>query len=161
MNPDINIISIAFHTEYKDIMNSSKLSGSCNCGAFKYEITEQFKLVFNCHCMMCQKGMGAAFLPAILVPKGHLNFIENSRDATYKSTEGVTRHFCSVCGGCTFIEEDKLEDMVVIYAGTLDGDLGTAIIGECYVNYKAPFHRLYDGVPRCGEAELGEGIVSQ
>ena len=161
MNSDIKMFLTTFHTDHEDIMSSSKLSGSCNCGAFKYEITEQFKLVINCHCAMCQKGMGAAFLTAILVPKAHLNFLENSKDATYKSTEGVTRHFCSVCGGCTFIEEDKLGNMVVIYGGTLDGDLGTAIAGECYVNYKAPFHRLYDGVPRCGEAELGEGFVPQ
>ena len=98
--------------------------------------------------------MGAAFLPAMFVPKDQLKILRNTAESIYESSETVARHFCSVCGTFTFLVEKAFPDYVIICAGTLDGDCTTPVTGDIYATYKAPFHQLYENVPRCGENEL-------
>jgi hypothetical protein len=40
----------------------SNLKGSCNCGSAKYEVSGAVKKVVNCHCTLCRKVNGSAFL---------------------------------------------------------------------------------------------------
>ena len=102
--------------------------------------------------------MGVAFCTSILIHKDHMTFGANSRDSSYKSSKGVTRHFCGVCGCSTYFEEAALGDWLIVSGGTLDGDLGVSVTGEIFVNYKIPFHQLTPGVPNCGELELAANL---
>jgi hypothetical protein len=38
------------------------MRGSCLCGAVTYEISGSFKVMGNCHCSICRKANGAAFV---------------------------------------------------------------------------------------------------
>ena len=44
-------------------------TGGCQCGAIRYEITEEPQLVYTCHCTDCQRLTSGAFSLGIVVPE--------------------------------------------------------------------------------------------
>src|SRR5437762_13151038 len=42
-------------------------TGGCQCGAIRYEITEEPQLVYTCHCTDCQRLTSGAFSLGIVV----------------------------------------------------------------------------------------------
>ena len=45
------------------------LTGGCQCGKIRYEITEAPQLVYTCHCTDCQRITGSAFSLGIALPE--------------------------------------------------------------------------------------------
>jgi hypothetical protein len=43
------------------------LTGGCQCGAIRYQLSELPKLIYACHCTNCQRLTGAAFSMGIVV----------------------------------------------------------------------------------------------
>jgi hypothetical protein len=43
------------------------LTGGCQCGKLRYEITEAPRLVYSCHCTKCQKITSSAFSMGFVV----------------------------------------------------------------------------------------------
>jgi hypothetical protein len=43
------------------------LTGGCQCGAIRYEITRAPGLVYTCHCTECQRLTGSAFSMAVVI----------------------------------------------------------------------------------------------
>src|ERR1044072_649755 len=41
-------------------MTDLPLTGGCNCGAVRYEVTEPLRLARYCHCKRCQRRTGTA-----------------------------------------------------------------------------------------------------
>ena len=39
------------------------LDGSCECGAVRYRVADEFLYASNCHCSRCRAATGAAFKP--------------------------------------------------------------------------------------------------
>jgi hypothetical protein len=76
------------------------LTGGCQCGALRYEISEAPVATYLCHCTECQRVTGSAFSMAILVrdaafhvARGEPQPIERSAD----SGRTVTRWHCPEC----------------------------------------------------------------
>src|SRR5437016_3555924 len=51
------------------------VTGSCLCGAVRYEVDSPATQVDNCHCPMCRKQHGAAFATYAGYPKGHVRVV--------------------------------------------------------------------------------------
>ena len=71
--------------------------GGCLCGAIRYHITGEPDSVLHCHCTMCQRSGGAAFLTWACFPAGAFAWMRGE-PRTYRSSPGVSRTFCSACG---------------------------------------------------------------
>jgi hypothetical protein len=99
-------------------------TGSCLCGAVRYECAAEPIAMLKCHCRDCQHATGGPYAAAILLPV-----------KAFKLTKGTLKHhlsqsakggqhkrgFCSECGSrITGGESDKPSDMIGILAGTLD-----------------------------------------
>ena len=39
------------------------LAGSCECGAVRYRVADEFLYASNCHCSRCRAATGSAFKP--------------------------------------------------------------------------------------------------
>lgn len=46
------------------------LTGGCQCGKIRYQITEQPSLVYACHCTDCQHITSSAFSLGVALPEG-------------------------------------------------------------------------------------------
>ena len=131
-----------------------KFTGQCLCGGFRYEYQGDIKILVNCHCGMCRKATGASFYTLARVLKSRLTILEQSTDTKYQSSANVTRHFCSRCGCSLYDEGAAIPESLMMSAATLDQDPGLDVNLELFVDHKAPWTRLYEGVPRCPEFGL-------
>lgn len=96
-------------------------TGSCLCGATKFELTGEFKKFFLCHCSRCRKTSGSAHCANLFAPGAKLNWLKGEDKVSfYQHPEtNFGRNFCSICSSLLprYVEKS---DLVVTPAGCLD-----------------------------------------
>ncbi len=50
-------------------MAQTHLTGGCQCGRLRYEITAEPQSVYTCHCLDCQRLTSSAFSLGVVVPE--------------------------------------------------------------------------------------------
>lgn len=126
------------------------MRGSCLCGGVAYEIAGSFAFMGNCHCSMCRKSHGAAFVTwGILGPD---QFRWTSGEALlqpYESSPGNQRWFCGTCGST--LVSTHAGEVGEVAVGTLEGDPGLRPREHIFVGSKAPWHEITDDLPQYDE----------
>ena len=124
---------------------SSGISGSCLCGAIRFEIDTPPICINNCHCSQCRKASGAAFGSFLHTRIKNFKWISGQDLLTeYRSGSGGARPFCGKCGSrVPVVNED--ENHVIVPAGTLDGDPGAKPTANIHMGSKAPWYDAGDG----------------
>jgi hypothetical protein len=77
---------------------STRLTGGCQCGAVRYELTARPRGASICHCRMCQKAGGAPFMAFTADMREERVVFTRGAPAIYRSSEVAERGFCAVCG---------------------------------------------------------------
>lgn len=132
------------------------LTGSCLCGSVQYEITGDFKTVGHCHCQMCRKANGAAFVTwGIIGPEQFRWTTGEDLVERYISSPGKERCFCKRCGASLAASHGgKVEEVVL---ASIDGDPGVRPLEHIFVNSKACWHEITDQLPQHLEWPPGFG----
>ena len=102
---------------------TARLSGSCLCGAIRYEIDVPVSELRACHCVHCQKTSGAAGSVNAVVPLSafHITRGKPKRyEAHADSGRTLYRHFCDDCGSPIYSQRANNTEFVAVRAGTLD-----------------------------------------
>lgn len=73
------------------------MDGGCLCGAVRYTVIGRPLNSGICHCRTCQRISSAPRLPFIGVRSEDFGFTKGA-PATYRSSPGVSRSFCGLCG---------------------------------------------------------------
>ncbi|HEY3178325.1 MAG TPA: GFA family protein [Casimicrobiaceae bacterium] len=120
-------------------------TGSCLCGAVRYQVIGVLRDVVLCHCRMCRKSQGhvGAYAAA---PKNALRLIESRGLKWYRSSDVARRAFCSECGGTLFWEGIE-QETISIAAGTLDSPTALKTVVQIYVNDKGDYYDLDAAIP--------------
>jgi len=124
--------------------------GSCLCGEVTYQVTEPFKMAFNCHCSRCRRGRAAAHASNGFVSYDGLEFLSGEdKLKTYKMPEAkfFTQAFCEVCSSL-MPRKDPDRKISVIPLGCLDDDPEIKPAGHIFVGDKAGWHEITDGLPQ-------------
>lgn len=123
-------------------------TGSCLCGAVKFEVNGPLRDVVLCHCAMCRKTHGhiGAYTNA---PKAHLRLIETRGLKWYASSGFARRGFCSECGASLFWERLNA-DVVSIAAGTLDEPTGLRTTLQIFVDSAGDYYDVDPAVQKRG-----------
>jgi hypothetical protein len=81
-------------------MASPPLSGSCGCGAIRFEISEPLVGAAYCHCRTCQKRTGTAVQASAKMHPGSLTVTEGRERLREWAPPngGFVKSFCEVCG---------------------------------------------------------------
>ncbi len=115
-------------------------TGSCLCGARRYEIEGDLDGVWMCHCSLCRKASGSVGNAILIVPKERLRWLSGAdHGETYalRPTYTITR--CRTCGTPLPAEEDDMN--VYVTAGTLDEPLGAGIRTHLFCASRADWDR--------------------
>ncbi len=72
-------------------------AGGCQCGAVRFRVTSVMNNAHVCYCRMCQKATGSLLGAWIGVPVNAVTWTRRV-PSVFKSSEGVSRGFCSECG---------------------------------------------------------------
>jgi hypothetical protein len=53
------------------------LAGSCECGAVRYSVADEFLYASNCHCSRCRAATGSAFKPFAGIERDKLEITDD------------------------------------------------------------------------------------
>lgn len=115
------------------------LSGSCLCGAIAYAIEQLDMPIGHCHCLTCQKAHAAAFATTAGVLREHFRWLRGEDQlASYESSPGKLRRFCSICGS-QLIAERATQAHVIVRVATLDQDPGARPAQHIWTSHDRPW----------------------
>lgn len=129
-------------------------TGGCACDAVRYRVEGDMRPVVACHCSQCRKAFTnyGAFSAA---RRGDLS-IENMEEVTwFESSPGVRRGFCRRCGGALFWDRAG-NDFVSLSAGSLDQPSGLRQVRHIFMDDKADFYEIGDGLEKFPQGQGGD-----
>ena len=103
--------------------NSARVhTGGCLCGAVRYEARGEPRYMGHCYCADCRKASGSGFIPFMAFPASDVRVTGKLRLFRSEAASGreAVRSSCAVCGGLVIGGEVGKDDMLNIYAGSLD-----------------------------------------
>ena len=128
---------------------SAHLTGSCLCGAVRYEITGPFLRANHCHCTRCRRHSGSYGLTQGRVLREHFTLSQGAELlANYRLDRHAAKVFCSACGSSVFGGSWPDGKEVSIRFGTLDDDPGIRPQFHTFVGDKAPWDVILDDLPQ-------------
>jgi len=124
-------------------------TGSCLCGAVKYEIAGDLAPIQLCHCSMCRRASGAGFATNMPVRADDFRITSGeARLKVYRSSPGKERVFCGECGSPIISRSAADPGMVRVRAGTLDEPAPTHPAFHFHVASKASWLPITDELPQ-------------
>ena len=126
-------------------------SGSCLCGRVRYELSEEPQLLANCHCTICQRAHGAAFVTWVAVPEESVLIKAGESDLTrYRSSDIGTRSFCRTCGSSMFCTLDTHPGVIDVAVACLAPGHGAVPRAHVFWDDRADWIALTDRLARLG-----------
>ncbi len=129
----------------------SPLKGSCLCGTIRFEVTPPTKWCAHCHCSLCRRAHGAAFVTWFGVERSQ--FVMTSGDekvAWFKSTTPARRGFCTRCGSTIFFESDRWPGEIHIALAHMEGAIDRAPAAHVFYDTHVTWVELGDDLRRLG-----------
>jgi hypothetical protein len=130
-------------------------TGRCLCGGIRYEV-EALGPIVLCHCSQCRRANGSAFGANAPAKAEHLRFVQGeSLLATYESSPGKVRAFCSRCGSPVLSRRTDRPDVVRLRIGLIDPPIAERPTCHIYAASKAEWLDIRDQLPQYPEREPG------
>ncbi len=133
------------------------LSGSCLCGAVRYETDAEPLAVGHCHCVDCRKSSGTGHCTHAAVPEeglkvtGALKFYDRPAD----SGNIVSRGFCPQCGSAILSRNAAMPGMAFLRASSLDDPDAVSPQMIVYQSRAPSWDRVDGGLPAFDEMPPG------
>ena len=133
-------------------------SGRCLCGEVQFTAKLPSKWVAHCHCTMCQRSSGSAFVTWVGLDSDQCR-IEDPRNhlAWYQSSDQGERGFCSRCGSTLFFRSQRwageLHVTLANFVGPVDRPPQAHVFWDTHVAWVKLDEK--DGLPRKVEQDIG------
>jgi hypothetical protein len=124
-------------------------TGSCLCGAVRYEADGPLRQVIVCHCTQCRKQTGS-MMHATAVSDTGFRLTEQRGLKWYRASGSAARGFCGECGSVLFWKADG-SNRISFTAGSIDGETGLAIDGHIYCDDAGDYYGITGGNYRSGQ----------
>ena len=131
-----------------------RLSGGCQCGAVRYEVSMQPKAVHFCHCRMCQRAVGNVFAAMAMVKRDSLRWLDEE-PAQFASSTVARRAFCPHCGTPISFAYNESQ-WIALACGTFDEPAGLPPTIEYGIESRLPYMQ-----PRadCAQQKIGASNI--
>jgi hypothetical protein len=126
------------------------ITGGCNCGAVRFEVSASFQTAGYCHCKRCQRRSGALWSMSGIVDAGAFRLLSGADVVrAWKPPDGMAKSFCTMCGSHVFTGEPGGDGIVGVRLGAVDGDPGIRPQWHQWVESAPDWEPLPDdGLPR-------------
>ncbi len=122
------------------------MKGGCLCWVIRYEVEGDPQLVVHCHCAMCRRHSGAAFLTYASWQIERVRFSSEGL-VQYRSSENAVRGHCGKCGSPITFAFDSDPTTLWLTAGSFDCPDKLRPAEHWFVNSRMPWLHLKDGLP--------------
>jgi hypothetical protein len=139
-----------------------RVPGSCLCGDVTFTVELPSLFCAHCHCTMCQRNHGAAFVTWVGVARERLA-VETGEAALvrYPSSEHGTRTFCGRCGTSLFCENSHHPDRVDVPLANLLEPIDRVPQLHAYWSDRASWQPVEDDLPHLGGESGMEPLVTE
>ncbi len=127
------------------------IDGGCLCGDVRFVARLPSKWVAHCHCTLCRRAHGAAFVTWVGMEAARCAIDDpRSRLQWYASSPGAERGFCSRCGSMLFFRSDRWAGELHLARAQVEGDIDRAPQSHVHWDAHVDWVRLdeHDGLPR-------------
>ncbi len=121
-------------------------TGSCLCGAVRFEVAGELPGPDGCHCTQCRKHSGHYFVSTD-VPRSAVTIHGEQSVTWFRSSEKVRRGFCAACGSSLFWDPVP-RDFIAIAMGAFDKPTGARMSKHIFVADKGDYYDIGDGLPQ-------------
>lgn len=128
------------------------LTGGCNCGGVRFELTEDPVSAGWCHCTRCQRRTGVGGSVQTAVAASSVRIVQGEELLrAWEPPDGSPKVFCSACGSSMWSRSPDGQTMA-IRLGVFDSDPGVRAGYHQFTAYAPPWAPLPDdGLPRYPE----------
>jgi len=128
------------------------IKGGCECGSVQYEVNGELTEFCHCHCSVCRKLHGAAFVTWGGVARDAFSYTSGANDVkAYAFSENADSIFCVHCGSRLLVDYKPEREMLYITLGTVMGDVACPPGFHQFVGSKAPWFEISDDLPQYDE----------
>lgn len=133
-------------------MDPQMVEGSCLCGAIRFRATLPAKWVAHCHCTMCRRAHGAAFVTWFGVEESGFRLEDPDRlYRSYGSSPGAERGFCGRCGSSFLFKSARWPGEVHLTRANVTTPMSQPPQAHAYYDTHVDWFECADALPRDGE----------
>lgn len=99
------------------------LTGGCQCGSVRYEISAEPLNLYACHCKQCRKQSGSSFGLSLIVPRESFKVTSGTPKCwTRPTAQGAEMScwFCPDCGNRIYHQSSSWPEELSVKGGTVD-----------------------------------------
>ena len=134
-------------------MTASPMQGGCFCGAIRFAVTPPVTFCAHCHCTMCRRNHGAAFVTWVAVPNAQLELLAGEAQLVrFRSSDHGTRSHCGRCGSSLFCDSTQHPDLIDVVLANFDPPVEITPQAHIYFDDHIDWVTLGDTLPRMGGA---------
>jgi hypothetical protein len=128
------------------------IKGRCECNRVTYEVRGELKDFCHCHCSICQRIHGAAFVTWGGIARDEFAFKSGESNLKrYAYSERADSVFCGECGSTVLVDFKSEVDRLYIALGTVVGDMKCPPGFHQFVDSKVPWYEICDDLPQYDE----------
>ncbi len=101
-------------------------SGSCLCQAVQFCCETPSLWCAHCHCSLCRRAHGAAFVTWIGVAEKQFKLISDTTLCWYGSSSDSERGFCATCGSTLFFRSARWPGEIHVARATIATEIDLA-----------------------------------
>jgi len=131
--------------------DGARVPGSCFCGAVRFEVTLPTLVSVHCHCSMCRRVHGAAYVTWFTLPKTQSRVTAGEGELVrHQSSDHGVRSFCRRCGSALFFESGHRQEQVDIPLANMAGAIDRPPQFHIFFDDRAEWVEVNDSLPRLG-----------
>ena len=125
-------------------------TGHCLCGDVRFSAALPSKWVAHCHCTMCQRSGGSAFVTWVGLDADRCRIDDpRGRLAWFRSSDAGERGFCARCGSTLFFRSQRWAGELHVTLANFTGPVDRAPQAHVFWDTRVPWvHLADDGLPR-------------
>jgi len=121
--------------------------GGCQCGAVRFAFYAAPQGAHACHCRMCQRAVGGAFVLLTGVAKSDFAWTKGAAKF-FASSNLAQRGFCGDCGTPLSFAYNRPEMRIYATIGSLDEPAAAPIAQQVGIESKWPWVSFCEDVPQ-------------
>lgn len=124
-------------------------SGKCLCGSVAFTVQFPSKWIAHCHCTMCQRAHGAAFVTWVSVDPTQVTLSDRENKLYwYASSPEAERGFCLHCGSSLFFRSSKWPGELHIARANFIESLDREPQAHAYYDTHVDWFIVQDNLPK-------------
>ena len=124
------------------------VKGGCYCGGVRFAAVPPFGGAAHCHCSMCRRSHGAAFVTWLVTETERFALEPTATLEWFSSSAQSERGFCGRCGTTLFFRSSVCPGETHVVLAALDEGHGVVPNAHCFSDQQVSWAPIADDLPR-------------